>query len=102
MSEAVSTTGILVKRLPSVLPTTVTITSSAVSNPGRILTAAPHGLNTGDVVTIAGHTGSVPALVGPYVVTKVDDTHFSIPVNITTGGTGGTIQRTYETIGEIT
>lgn len=102
MSEAVSTTGILVKRLPAVLPATVVVTASAVGNPGVITSAAPHLLNTGDVVLIAGHTGAVPALAGPYSVKKLTATTFSIPVNITTGGTGGTLQRSYETIGEIT
>lgn len=102
MSRANSATGILVKRRPSTLPATVAITSSAVSPLGTILTAAPHLLNDGDTVIIAGHAGSTPALAGPYVITVVDATHFTIGVPITVGGTGGTMQRDWQTIGEIT
>jgi hypothetical protein len=102
MSDAVSTTGILVKRKPATLPATVVITSSSISNPGRILTAAPHGLNTGDTVIIAGHTGMVPSTVnGTHIVTVTDADEFTIPIAITTGGTGGTMQREYQAIGEI-
>lgn len=102
MSEAVATTGILVKRQPGTLPAAKTITSSSVANPTVILTSTPHGLNTGDVVTIAGHTGSTPALDGSYTVTKIDATHFSVPLNVTVAGSGGTVQQNFETIGEIT
>jgi len=102
MSDAVSTTGILVKRLPTTLPATVTITSSSVANPTVILTSAAHGLTTGDTTVIAGHTGSTPTINGTHVVTVIDTTHFSIPVNVTVGGTGGTSQRNYQAIGEIT
>lgn len=101
MSDAVSTTGILVKRRPTTLPATVVVTSSSVGNPGVILTAAPHLLNTGDTVIIAGHTGSTPSINGTHVVTVIDGDQFSIPVNVTVGGTGGTMQREYQTIGEI-
>lgn len=102
MSRANSGTGIMVKRRPTTLPATVAITSSAVSNPGTFLTAAPHLLNDGDTVIIAGHAGSTPAVAGSYVATVIDATHFSIPVNITVGGTGGTLQRDWQTIGEVT
>lgn len=102
MSRANSGTGILVKRRPTPLPATVVLTSSAIGNPGVLLTAAPHGLSDGDVAIIAGHAGSTPAIAGPYPVTVVDPTHFSIPVNITVGGTGGTVQRDFQAIGEVT
>ena len=68
----------------------VTITSSSVASPSNILCAAVHGLTTGDEVIISGHSGSVPDINGRHTVTVVDTTNFTIPVNVTTGGTGGT------------
>lgn len=73
---------------------TVAITSSSVANPSVITTGAAHGYETGDVVTIAGHSGSTPDINGSHTVTVIDPTSFSIPVNVTTGGTGGTVIRT--------
>ena len=72
----------------------ITIDTSSVANPTVITTVDPHGLLTGDSVLIAGHTGSTPAVDGEYTVTYVSDTEFTIPVNVGTGGTGGTVQRT--------
>lgn len=72
----------------------VAITSSSVANPSIILTAVPHLFETGDTVAIAGHAGSTPAINGNQIVTKIDATHFSIPVNVTVGGAGGTATRT--------
>lgn len=72
----------------------VTITSSSIANPTVLVTATPHGFVTGDTVAIAGHTGSTPALAGAQVVTVIDATHFSVPVNVSVGGTGGTATRT--------
>jgi len=68
----------------------VTITSSSVANPTNILTAAAHGLTSGDSVLIAGHSGSTPDINGYHTVTVVDATNFTIPVNVTVGGSGGT------------
>lgn len=102
MSDAVSTTGILVKRKASTPPSGITITSSSVANPTVITTAAPHGRVSGDTVTVAGHTGSTPAITGSYKVTVIDATHFSIPVTVTVGGTGGTATAEYVTVAEIT
>jgi hypothetical protein len=71
----------------------VTISSSSVANPTVITTAAPHELVTGDVVLIAGHTGSTPAVDGVRTVTVVSPTTFTVAVNVSVGGTGGTVQR---------
>ena len=71
--------------------TAVNITSSSVANPTLITAAAVHGLTTGDSILIAGHTGSTPALDGTHVVTVVSTTTFTIPVNVTVGGSGGTM-----------
>ncbi len=71
-------------------PESRAITSSAISNPGRLLIAS-HTFKVGDYVVIAGHTGSTPSINGTWQICGVPDaTHIDIPVNITTGGTGGT------------
>lgn len=72
----------------------VSITSSSVANPTVITSSVNHGLVTGDVVTIVGHTGSTPAINGSHTVTVTGPTTFTIPVNVTVGGTGGTATRT--------
>lgn len=108
MSDAVSTTGILVKRKALTPPASVVVTSSSVATPSILLTAAPHLLASGDTATIAGHTGSTPSLNNEYEVVVVDATHFSIfdkatgaPIAVTVGGTGGTVTAGFKTIGEI-
>ena len=102
MSDAVSATGIKVQRKALTPPAAVTILTSSVANPTIITTSAPHGLATGDTTTIAGHTGSTPAINGVQTVTRIDDTHFSIPVNVTVAGADGTSVQEWMTIGEIT
>lgn len=71
-----------------------TIVGSSVANPTVLTTTEPHGLWTGDTVTIAGHTGSTPALDGSHVVTVLTPTTFTVPLNVTGGGTGGTVTPT--------
>lgn len=67
-----------------------TVTSSSVANPSVILHAVSVvTLATGNTVYISGHTGSIPDINGAHVITVSDATHFTIPVNVTTGGTGG-------------
>lgn len=66
------------------------ISSSSVANPTIITTTAAHGLTTGNIVTISGHTGSTPDINNSYTVTVLTTTTFTIPVNVTVGGTGGT------------
>lgn len=72
---------------------TVAVASSSVANPSVVTTSAAHGITNGATVTIAGHTGSTPAINGSHVATVIDATTFSIPVNVTAGGTGGTVTR---------
>lgn len=67
------------------------ITSSSVANP-TVITATAHKLRTGDEIVIAGHTGSTPSLNGNHTVTVVTTNTVTIPVNVTVGGTGGTLQ----------
>lgn len=100
MSDAVVTTGILIAR--GALGVGAAVTSSSVASPTVITTGAAHGLVTGDYVTISGHAGSVPDINGTYQVTMLTATTFSIPVAVTTAGTGGTAAEvTFATIGEI-
>jgi len=90
---------------------TLTIVSSSVANPTVITTSAAHGLaaiitGTGELgLRIDGHSGSTPDLnvgipgTGLYIVGSVlSDTTFTLlradggdNVNVTTGGTGGTL-----------
>lgn len=73
-------------------PATVAITSSSAADPTVITAGASHGLVTGDVITIAGHSGSTPSINGSWPVTVLTSTTFTIPVAVSVGGTGGTIQ----------
>jgi hypothetical protein len=68
------------------------IASSSVANPSIISlpVGVEHGLETGDVIIIAGHSGSTPSINGEHQITKVDAATFSIAVNVSAGGTGGT------------
>lgn len=70
----------------------VVITSSSVANPTVITTTTPHGLATGNKVVIRDHAGSTPGINGTlYTVTVTGASTFTIPVNVTVGGTGGTL-----------
>ena len=81
--------------------TAVTITSSSVANPTVITTSAPHLLVTGDTVEIAGHSGSTPSINGIHTITVTAPTTFTIDVNVSTGGTGGTMTRTNSRAGGV-
>lgn len=68
------------------------ITSSSVGNPTTITTSTAHNLTNGAYVRFTSHTGSTPPLSnlqGPITVTGTNT--FTIPVNVTVGGTGGYI-----------
>jgi Predicted transcriptional regulators len=77
------------QRILDALGSPVAVTSSSVANPSQI-TCATHGFQTGDSVTIAGHAASTPSINATHIVTRISPTVFSIPVNVTGGGTGGT------------
>lgn len=70
-------------------PAPISIVSSSVADPSTITTLIDHGLVTGDTIVIAGHSGSTPDINGEHVVTKTGAKTFTIPVNVTGGGTGG-------------
>jgi len=68
----------------------VAITSNSAANP-TVVTAASHGLVTGQSVTITGQTGAV-SINSTYTVTVTGTNTFTIPVDCTGGaGTGGTL-----------
>lgn len=71
----------------------VTIVSNSVANPSVVTTALPHGLTSGDAVVIAGVSGSTPTINGFQTATVITPTTFSVPVNVTVGGTGGTVKQ---------
>lgn len=73
----------------------VVITSSTNANPSVVLTAAAHGMSTGDTVVITGHTvntaiNNSTGTPTSWPVTVVDTTHYSVPVVANAGpGAGG-------------
>lgn len=71
----------------------IPITSNTLANPTVVTTPVPHGLTTGQVILIAGNVTSSPAINGQQTVTVISATTFSVPVNCTTGGTGGSFVR---------
>ena len=67
----------------------VTITSSSVASPSVITTTYPHTFLTGASVFITGHIDSVPPINGTHVIASLTADTFTIPVAVTTAGTGG-------------
>lgn len=66
------------------------ITNISVANPTVITTSAPHHLEAGTKVLVTG-SDSTPNIDGEQTVTVLTATTFSIPINVTTGGTVGRI-----------
>jgi hypothetical protein len=71
------------------------ILSSSVANPTVVTLDSAHGQTASStfLVRIAGHTGSTPDLNGEHTATATGAATFTVPVAVTTGGTGGTAQR---------
>lgn len=88
----------ITERIINILGPSVAITSSSIANPTNILTAANTFVSL-DTVTIAGHTGSTPAIDGERVATVVNSTNFTIPINVTGGGTVGTARLSATALG---
>jgi hypothetical protein len=70
------------------IQTVLNISNISVANPTIVTSSTPHGLTSGETIAIYG-SNSTPSVDGSYVVTVIDPTHFSIPVNVTVGGTLG-------------
>jgi len=76
-----------------------TIATSSIASPSVITTSAAHSFVSTDTLTIAGHTGSTPAVDGERVATVTAPTTFTVPINVTGGGSGGTAQLSPTTLG---
>jgi hypothetical protein len=66
-------------------PLAVAVGLPSVANPTVFTVAAGHGFVNGDVVLIVG-TASTPSTLGFFTVTRISDTQFSIPVNVSASG----------------
>ena len=81
------------------------IASSSIANPTNILCTSKHNLINGQLVRIANHTGSTPSINGDIIATVIDDYNFTIPINVTEAGTGGSFEaltQIYESTGTTT
>lgn len=67
----------------------IPITSNTAANPSIVTCPIAHGLTTGQIVLISGVATSSPTINGQRTVTVISPTTFSVPVNVTTPGTGG-------------
>lgn len=71
----------------------IPVTSSSEADPSVITTAAPHGFATGQIVLIEGHEDSTPDINGEQTITVLTATTFEVDgVEVTVGGTGGTVK----------
>jgi hypothetical protein len=59
-----------------------TLASATVANPTVVTSAVPHGLVSGQSVTIAGTTNGTAELNGTHVATVTSRTTFTVPVNV--------------------
>lgn len=89
-------------RILNALGGTVSLTSNSQASPTSCLTATAHTFQTGDTVSLAGVTGANADPNGTRVATRVDSTHFTVPVNCgTAGGTGGTATLLAASVGQV-
>jgi transcriptional regulator with XRE-family HTH domain len=87
-------------RILNVLGASVAITSSSVANP-TVVTTATNTFKSADTVTIAGHTSVTPDINGERVATVTAPTTFTVPVNVSDGGVGGTAILSATTLGRV-
>lgn len=88
----------VMERIIDVLGPVVAITSSSIANP-TVVTTAAHRFVSADTVTIAGHTSVTPDINGDRVATVVNGTSFTVPVNVSDDGVGGTARMSATTLG---
>lgn len=67
----------------------IPITSNTLANPTVVTCPVPHGLTTGQVILISGVATSSPTINGQQAVTVTGALTFTVPVNVTVAGTGG-------------
>lgn len=70
------------------IPDQIPLVSISVANPTVVTTLTPHGLTTGNQITLY-QTDSTPTVNGIRTVTVTSATTFTIPVNVTVIGTTG-------------
>jgi len=88
------------QRLLDALAPPCAIASNSQANPTVCTVTAGHSFQTGDTIVIAGVVGSNADVNGTRVVTRINGTTFSVPVNcLTAGGTGGTATATLASVG---
>lgn len=95
-SVAGGLTGLTIESVTEAPSPVFTITSCTAANPTVCTTSGPHNMADNITLTFAGATGSWTSLNTNYIETKVDATHFSIPLNSTgfgalTGSTTATV-----------
>lgn len=71
----------------------VPITSNSIANPSVVTCPVPHNLVTGQIILISGVATSNPTINGERTVTVISPTTFSVPVNVTVAGAGGSFVR---------
>lgn len=69
------------------------LASNTAASP-TVVTCYGHGLQTGDIITIAG-SNCTPTINGQRTVTRIDDSTFSVPVAVTIDGTAGYFSKTF-------
>src|SRR6185312_9513734 len=73
-------------------PAAINIAASSNASPIIVTCSTPHGLSTGDVVSISGHQSNVSAN-GQFSITVTSTTQFAIvAVGVAIGGATGTVQ----------
>ncbi len=69
----------------------IAVASVSIANPSVVNTTGAHGFSTGDVIIMTPGSGAPNAYGYYWTITKIDDTNFSIPVNVTVAGSGGSV-----------
>jgi hypothetical protein len=77
-------------------PSSGAITDISVAHPTVITTSTPHGLSTGNSITVAG-SNSTPPIDGLQIVAVVSPNTFTVAVNVTAAGTTGTWEKNLQT-----
>jgi hypothetical protein len=67
----------------------IQISNISAANPTVVTTSSAHGFTTGQLVYIPAISGIAPSINGYWTVTVTDSTHFTIPLNVTSGGSPG-------------
>lgn len=72
------------------------IEAASIASP-TVITCRGHGLNTGDTINISG-CDALPSINGPQVVSVIDADSFTVPVNVTTAGTKGWLNYSFQNV----